>query len=53
MLIQCERRKKDNSDVSTSISYGVASFLSWSKSICNPETGIMKVKGALTTIAYF
>ena len=32
-----KKRKKDDSEVATSVNYVFASFLSWIKSICNPE----------------
>ena len=31
--------KKGDSDVVAGVNYGVASFSSWSKSICNPQNG--------------
>ena len=33
--------------------YGVASSSNWSKSICNPETGIVRITRFLKTIASF
>ena len=30
----------------TSVNYGVASSSSWSKSMCYPETGITRIRGA-------
>ena len=38
-------RKNDNSDIANDVNYGVASFLSWWKSVCNPETGITRIRG--------
>ena len=38
-------RKKDDSDVATGGNYGVASFSSWSKSTCNFEMGITRIRG--------
>ena len=32
-------------DVAIGVNDGVASFLSWSKFQCNPETGIMSIRG--------
>lgn len=32
------RRKKDGSDIATSVNYGMTSFFIWSKSTCNPKT---------------
>ena len=39
-----ERKKKDDSNVVTGMNYGVASFLSWSTSICNHETSISRIR---------
>jgi hypothetical protein len=39
-------RKKVDFDVATNVKYGVASFFSWFKSICNEETGITRIGGA-------
>ena len=39
-----DERKQDGSDAATGVNYSVASFLSWSKSICNSETGISKIR---------
>ena len=39
-------RKKDDFNVATGINYSVASSLSWSTSICNPEMGITRIRGA-------
>ena len=46
-------RKKDGSDVATGMKFGVVSFSSWSKSICNLETGIMRIRGTSMTTASF
>ena len=46
-------RKKDDFDVATSVKYSVASFSSWSKFICNEETGITRIKGVPMNIASF
>jgi len=35
------------------VNYGVPSFSCWSKSICNLEMDIMRIKGPPTTIAFF
>ena len=32
---------------------GVASFWSWFKSICNPETGMMRIRGTPNNVAFF
>jgi hypothetical protein len=40
-----ESRMKDNSNVAIGMNYDVASVLSWSKSICNPDTCIIVIKG--------
>jgi hypothetical protein len=37
--------KKDDFHVITNMTYGVASYLSWSKCICNPKMDIMKIGG--------
>ena len=39
-----DERKQDSSDAATGVNYNVASFSSWSKSICNSETGISKIR---------
>ena len=46
-------RKKDDFDVATIVKYGVASFSSWSKSICNGEMGITRIGGPRMNIAFF
>ena len=46
-----KQKKKDDSDVATGMAYGVASLLSWSKSIYYPKTG--KIRGLPKTIASF
>ena len=52
--IRAERKeKKDNSNIATSVNYGVASFSSWSKCICNTETGIIRNREPSTTTASF
>jgi hypothetical protein len=38
-------RKNDNSDIASGVNYGVASFLSWWKSISNPETDNTRIRG--------
>lgn len=38
---------------STNKNYDVASFSSWFKSTCNPETSITRIKGSPTTISSF
>ena len=48
-----QERKKEEFYVATGVSNGGASFLSWSKSIWHPETGIMRIRGPLKTIASF
>jgi hypothetical protein len=45
--------RKDKFNVTTGMNYGVASFLSWSKSICNPEIGIIEIRGPLRSNASF
>lgn len=45
--------KKDDFDVGTKVNYGVALFLSWSKSMCNLTTDIMRIRYLLNTIASF
>ena len=40
-----EERKEDDSDVATSANHGVASFSSWSNSICDPETVMTRIRG--------
>ena len=42
VCVSPRERKNDRFDVATTMNYGVASFLSWSKSICNPKMGIMR-----------
>ena len=37
--------KKDDTDVVISVTYGVALFSISFKSICNPETGITRIRG--------
>jgi hypothetical protein len=46
-------RKKDDSDDATGMKYGVASSSSCSKSICNPEMGITRIKGRPKITASF
>jgi hypothetical protein len=48
-----KERKKDDYGVAISAHYGVASFSSWSKVICNPDTGIARIRGPLKTNASF
>lgn len=45
--------QKDDSDVATSVNFGVASFFSWLKSVCSPEVGTTRIRGPLKTIASF
>ena len=42
-----EEKKKDDSDVAIGVNYGVASWSSWCKSTCNPETGITRTSRPL------
>ena len=42
---QMKERKEDNSYDATGVDSDVASFLSWSKSICNPESSSMRIRG--------
>lgn len=39
------RKKKEISDVATGMIYGVASFSSWTKSMCDSKTSIMRIIG--------
>jgi hypothetical protein len=48
-----ENRKKDDSYVVIGMNYGISSFLSWSKSICNLKIGMMSIERAPKTIASF
>ena len=45
ILIPGKERKKDDYDVATSMNYVIASFSSWSESICNPKMGILRIEG--------
>ena len=47
------RRGRDDSDVATGVNYGVASSSSWCKSVCHPETGMMRTRGPLKITASF
>jgi hypothetical protein len=47
------KERRDDFDVAIGVIYGVASSLSWSKSMCNPDTGIARIRGPLKTIASF
>lgn len=38
------KRRKVSSNVATNVNYGVASFLSWPKSMCNPIKGITSIR---------
>ena len=38
-------RKEDDSDVAIGVNYGGTPFSSWSKFICNPEMGIIRIRG--------
>ena len=40
-------KKKDDFDVATTMNYGVTWFSSWSRSMCNFETGIVRTKGSV------
>jgi hypothetical protein len=53
IISESRKEKKDNSDVLTGVNYGVASFSSWSKSICNPKIGGTRIRGSPKTIASF
>lgn len=44
-----EGRKKEHSNIDTDVKYGVGSTLSWSKSKCNPEMGISRIRRSLET----
>ena len=46
-------QKKDDYDVATGMNYGVGSFLSWSKFICNSKTRITRNRRPLMIIAFF
>ena len=48
-----KKEKKDDTDAATGVSYGVASFSSWSKSICNPQMGFTRIRRPPKTIASF
>jgi hypothetical protein len=43
---KCKERKKDDFDVATHVNYGVASFLSSSKSLCNLEMALRELEGS-------
>ena len=53
LCIFCKERKGDNVDVAIGMNYGVASFFSWFKSICNPKTNIMRIRGPPMTTTSF
>ena len=42
---KCKERKKDDSNIATHVNYGVASFLSSSKSLCNLEMALQELEG--------
>ena len=44
-VIQYKSRRKDDSDIATGVTYGVASFSSWSKSTFNLETASQELEG--------
>jgi hypothetical protein len=53
-MLQPRLGERYDSDVATAMNYGVdGSSTSWSKSICNPGTGITKNSKASRTIASF
>ena len=39
-----DAKKERKDDIATSMNYGISSSSSWSKSICNPEMGITKIR---------
>jgi hypothetical protein len=41
-----EKKRTDESDVSTGVNYGVASLSSWSKSIENSKIGITRMRAS-------
>lgn len=45
--------KKNDSDVATSVNYGVESLSNWFKFICNPKMGIMRIRGPSTNTTSF
>lgn len=53
ILVQKKEGKIDDSNVATTMTYGVASSLSWSKIISNSKTGIIRMRGASKTFASF
>lgn len=52
IFLSRRKKKKDDSDVATGVKYGVASFSSWSKSICNLEIDFSRIRGLPKTIAF-
>ena len=48
-----KKEKEDDSDVAICANHGIASSLDWSMSICNLETGIMRIRGPSKTTASF
>ena len=44
VLYGMQERNKDDSGIVIGVNYGVASFLSWSKSICNPKHALQELK---------
>jgi hypothetical protein len=51
--MEYEKSPPPRGDVATTMNYGVASFMSWSKSSWNLETSIMKIKEPPTTTTFF
>lgn len=51
IFLSRRKKKKDDSDVATGVKYGVASFSSWSKSICNLEIDFSRIRGLPKTTA--
>ena len=50
----CRRQSyEDNFNVVIGMKYGVASFSSWSKFICNPKTGFTRIRGSMMITASF
>jgi hypothetical protein len=44
-IARTSEERRDGAKFSISVHYGVASFLSWSKIICNLKMGITSIKG--------
>jgi len=53
LVARKKERKKDGSDVVTCMKYGIVSFSTWSESICNLDTDIMRITGTSMTTASF